>query len=59
MGRKETMARNAAIRRERQEAYRKEREAQIEALRKIRDDPNANPGERLEAVKLLEKEMQY
>ena len=29
------------------------REAQLRALRKIRDDPNAAPGERLEAIKLL------
>ena len=31
----------------------REREAQIEALRQIRDDPQATPGGRLEAVKLL------
>ena len=31
----------------------REREAQIEALRQIRDDPQATSGERLEAVKLL------
>ena len=31
----------------------REREAQIEALRQIRDNPDATPGERLEAVKLL------
>lgn len=31
----------------------REREAQIDALRQIRDDPQATPGERLEAVKLL------
>lgn len=31
----------------------REREAQAAALRQIRDDPNATPGERLEAVKLL------
>ncbi|MFQ7401234.1 MAG: hypothetical protein ACLRNW_26155 [Neglectibacter sp.] len=30
-----------------------EKEAQCAALRKIRDDDNATPGERLEAVKLL------
>ena len=29
-----------------------ERKAQINALRRIRDDPKATPGERLEAVKL-------
>lgn len=31
----------------------REKEAQIEALRQIRDNPQATPGERLEAVKLL------
>lgn len=31
----------------------REREAQMDALRQIRDDPQATPGERLEAVKLL------
>lgn len=31
----------------------REQEAQIEALRQIRDNPQATPGERLEAVKLL------
>ena len=31
----------------------RERGAQIEALRQIRDAPQATPGERLEAVKLL------
>ena len=31
----------------------REREAQIEALRQIRDSHDATPGERLEAVKLL------
>ncbi len=30
-----------------------EREAQLAALRQIRDNPQATPGERLEAVKLL------
>jgi hypothetical protein len=38
----------------------REREAQAAALRQIRDDPNATPGERLEAVKLLmELQEQY
>ena len=32
-----------------------EREAQLAALRQIRDNPEATPGERLEAVKLLLK----
>lgn len=31
----------------------REREAQAAALRQIRDNPQATPGERLEAVKLL------
>lgn len=31
----------------------REREAQLSALRQIRDNPDATPGERLEAVKLL------
>ena len=31
----------------------RDREAQLAALRQIRDDPNTTPGERLEAVKLL------
>ena len=39
---------------ERRQANReREKEAQIEALRQIRDNPDATPGERLEAVKLL------
>ena len=33
----------------------REKEAQLEALRQIRDNPQATPGERLEAVKLLLK----
>ena len=33
----------------------REKEAQLEALRQIRDNPQATPGERLEAVKLLIK----
>lgn len=33
----------------------REREAQIAALYQIRDNPQATPGERLEAVKLLMK----
>ncbi|WP_435322139.1 hypothetical protein [Muriventricola aceti] len=41
---------------ERRQAHlEREREAQIEALRQIRDNPQATPGERLEAVKLLLK----
>ena len=33
----------------------REREAQLAALQQIRDNPQATPGERLEAVKLLLK----
>ena len=33
----------------------REREANLAALRQIRDNSNATPGERLEAVKLLEE----
>lgn len=52
----ETRKRNEQYRRERRE--RREREsaeikAQAAALRQIRDNPQATPGERLEAVKLL------
>ena len=32
----------------------REREANLAALRQIRDNPNATPGERLEAIKMLE-----
>ena len=32
---------------------RQEREAQLAALRQIRDNPQATPGKRLEAIKLL------
>lgn len=32
----------------------REREAQLNALRQIRDNPDATPGERLEAIKMLE-----
>ena len=40
---------------ERRQANReREKEAQIEALRQIRDNPDATPGERLEAIKMLE-----
>ena len=42
-------------RRQRAEKARQEwaREANLAALRQIRDNPNATPGERLEAIKLL------
>lgn len=42
-------------RRQRVEKFRqeREREAQLDALRQIRDNPQATTGERLEAVKLI------
>lgn len=48
-----TRKRNEQIRRERHERERAEHAAQLAALRSIRDDPKATPGDRLEAVKLL------
>ena len=46
---------NKEERRQRAKKVRQERdrEAQLAALRQIRDDPNTTPGARLEAVKLL------
>ncbi len=49
----ETRRRNEQFRRERREREQAERAAQVAALRKVRDDPDTSPGERLEAVKLL------
>ena len=48
-----TRKRNEQIRRERHGRERTEHAAQLAALRSIRDDPKATPGERLEAVNLL------
>ena len=48
-----TRKRNEQIRRERHERERAEHATQLAALRSIRDDPKATPGDRLEAVKLL------
>lgn len=47
MDRKERRQRAEALRQER------EREANLAALRQIRDNPQDTPGERLEAIKLL------
>lgn len=46
---------NKEERRQRAEKFRqeREREAQLAALRQIRDNPQATTGERLEAVKLI------
>lgn len=44
---------NAQARKERNKRERIEHEAQMTALRKIRDSKEATPQERLEAVKLL------
>lgn len=46
---------NKEERRQRAEKFRqeREREAQLDALRQIRENPQATTGERLEAVKLI------
>lgn len=49
-----TRKRNEQARRERQEREQAEIKAQVAALRQIRDNPDATPGERLEAIKMLE-----
>ena len=51
----ETRKRNTQARRERHERERAELEATINALRQIRQNPKATPGEKLEAIKLLIK----
>lgn len=50
----ETRKRNEQARRERHEREQAEIKAQAAALRQIRDNPDATPGERLEAIKMLE-----
>lgn len=50
----ETRKRNEQYRRERRERENAEIKAQAAALRQIRDNPDATPGERLEAIKMLE-----
>ena len=49
-----TRKRNEQYRRERREQESAEIKAQATALRQIRDNPEATPGERLEAIKMLE-----
>ena len=49
----ETRRRNEVARRERRMKEDREIRAQIEAIRKVRDDPDTTSSERLEAVKLL------
>ena len=49
----ETRRKNEQARRERREREQAEIKAQAAALRQIRDNPQATPGECLEAVKLL------
>nr|DAX25265.1 MAG TPA: hypothetical protein [Bacteriophage sp.] len=51
----ETRRKNEQVRRDRHEREQAEIKAQAAALRQIRDNPQATPGERLEAVKLLMK----
>ena len=50
----ETRKRNEQARRERQRQEMEEVRAQAAALRQIRDSQEATPGERLEAIKMLE-----
>ena len=50
----ETRKRNEQARRERHRQEMEEVKAQANALRQIRDNPEATPGERLEAIKMLE-----
>ena len=50
----ETRKRNEQARRERHRQEMEEVRAQAAALRQIRDNPDATPGERLEAIKMLE-----
>lgn len=50
----ETRKRNEQARRERIHREMEEVKDQAAALRQIRDNPNATPGERLEAIKMLE-----
>ena len=49
-----TRKRNEQARRERHRQEMEEVKAQANALRQIRDNPDATPGERLEAIKMLE-----
>ncbi len=51
----ETRKRNEEARRERQKRELAEARATAAALRQIRDNPDATPGERLEAIKMLEE----
>ena len=51
---RETRKRNEQARRERHRQEMEEVKAQAAALRQIRDNPDATPGERLEAIKMLE-----
>lgn len=51
----ETRKRNEQLRRERLERERLEITAKIRALREIRDNSDAAPATRLEAIKLLER----
>ena len=50
----ETRKRNEQARRERHRQEMEEVRAQAAALRQIRDSQEATPGERLEAIKMLE-----
>ena len=49
-----TRKRNEQVRRERKRQEMEEVKAQADALRQIRDSQEPTPGERLEAIKMLE-----
>ena len=49
-----TRKRNEQVRRERKRQEMEEVKAQADALHQIRDSQEATPGERLEAIKMLE-----
>lgn len=51
----ETRRRNEAARKERRMKEEREIRAQIEALRKVRDDPNTTSSERLRSMELLKE----
>lgn len=52
---RETYRRNRAAAEEKQHSREAEQRAQIDALRCVRDNPDADPGDVLRAVELLEK----
>lgn len=49
----EKITKTWALKREYEAQRKAEREANMKALREVRDDPNASPADRLRAVELL------